>query len=202
LFTSAAFSLPHRLDLHGNQSFAVILVGANPKCDVPRRWRQWIPHAVKKNRAAMAIALTQTKDEMLFVDYPGRRDRLDLARKEKRLGISISKRLQHFVPALELYVDLGERQFMVQLHARLKSFFGKSFTRNFAKCFSKEVEIFLVQCKTRRHFVSAEFVESLRAAAQRFDEIQTLNASSASFADSILVKTNDNCGSMVSSSDP
>src|SRR4029450_8983453 len=117
LCTSAPCSLPHRLDLHGNQSFAVILVGANSKCDVPRRWRQWIRHAVKKNCAAIAITLTQTEDEMLFVDYPGKRDRLDLARKKKRLGISISKWLQHFVPAQKIYIDLRERQLMVQSHA-------------------------------------------------------------------------------------
>ena len=29
----------------------------------------------------MAIALTQTKDEMLFINYSRRSDRLDLARK-------------------------------------------------------------------------------------------------------------------------
>jgi hypothetical protein len=113
LFTSAAFSVPHRLDLHGNQSFAVIFVGANPKCDVPRRWRQWIRHAVKKNCAAMATPLTQTKDEMFFVDYPGKRNRLDLSRKEKWLGISISKWLQHFVPAQQIHIDLRECQLMV-----------------------------------------------------------------------------------------
>src|SRR6266496_644735 len=139
---------------------------------------------------------------MLIVHHPRRCDRLDRPRKEKRLGISISKRLQHFMPAQKIYIDLRERQLMVQSHARLKSLFGKNLTCNFAKCFSKEVEILLVQCKTRGHFVSAEFVESLRAAAQRFDEIQPLNASSASFADSILVKANDDCGSMISSSDP
>src|SRR5512133_675623 len=100
----------------------------------------------------MAIALTQTKDEMFFVDDPGKRDRLDLARKEKRLGISISKWLQHFVPAQKIYIDLRKPQLMVQSHARLKSFFGKDFARNFAKCPSKEVEIFLVQCKARGHF--------------------------------------------------
>jgi hypothetical protein len=113
----------------------------------------------------MTIALTQTKDEMLFVDYPGKCDRLDLARKEKRLEISVSKWLQHFVPPQKIYIDLRECQLMVQSHARSKSFFRKNFTCSFAKCFRKEVEIFLVQCKTRGHFVSAEFVESLRAAA-------------------------------------
>src|SRR4029453_15867744 len=163
---------------------------------------QRIRHAVKKNCAAMAIALTQTKDGMIFIDDPGKRDRLHPARKEKRLGISISKRLQYFMPAQKIYIDLRERQLMVQSHARLKSFFGKNFTCSFAKCFSKQVEIFCVQCKTGGHFVSAEFVESLRAAAQRFDRIQPLNASSASFADSILIKANDDCRSMISSSDP
>ena len=162
----------------------------------------WICHAVKIYRAAMAIALTQTKDEMLIVHYPRRGHRLDLAREEKRLGISISKWLQHFVPAQKIYIDLRERQLMVQSHARLKSFFGKKFTRSFAKSFSKDVEILLVQRKTRRHFVPAEFVESLCTAAQRFDQIQPFNASSASFADSVLVEADHDGWSMIPSSDP
>src|SRR6266513_2586025 len=111
----------------------------------------------------MAIALAQPKDEMLFVHYPGRRDRLDLARKKKRLGVSVSKRLQHFMPPQKIYVDFGERQLIVHSHAGLKSFFGKDVTCSFAKCFSKALEIFLVQCKTGRHFMSTKFIEFLRA---------------------------------------
>src|SRR4030095_10095139 len=139
---------------------------------------------------------------MLFVHYARRCDRLDFARKKKWLGISISKRLEHFVPAQKIYIDLPERQLMVQSHARLKSFFGKSFTRSFAKCLSKEIEILLVQCNTSGHFVSAEFVESLRATAQRIDEIQPLNTSPASFPNSILVEADYDGWSMISSSDP
>src|SRR5215470_18852350 len=151
--------MPHCFDLHGNQGFTLILIRANPKGDVPRRWRQWIRHAVKKNCAAMAITLAQTKDEMFIVHYPRWCDRLDFARQEKRLRISTSKGLQHFVPAQKIDIDLRERELMVQSHARLKSFFGKTFTCNFAKSFCKEVEIFLAQCKTGRHFVSAEFAD-------------------------------------------
>src|SRR4029453_672498 len=139
---------------------------------------------------------------MLFVHYARRCDRLDFARKKKWLGISISKRLQHFVPAQKIYIDLRERQLMVQSHASLKSFFGKSFTRSFAKCPSKEIEIFLLQCNTRGHFVSAEFVESLRAKAQRTDEIQPLNTSSASFTDSVFVEAYYDGRPMIFSSDP
>src|SRR5207249_3224499 len=100
----------HCFDLHGNQGLAVIIVSADPKCDVPRSWRQWICHPIKINRTAMAIALTQTKDEMLFVNYSRRGNRLDLACKKKWLGISIAKGLQHLVPLQKIYVDLHERQ--------------------------------------------------------------------------------------------
>src|SRR5262245_9145619 len=139
---------------------------------------------------------------MFIVHYPRRRDRLHVACKEKRLWISISKWLQHFVPAQKLYIDLCERQLMVQSHARLQSFFGKNAARHFAKSLGKMFEIFFVQCKARGHFVPAKFVESLSAATQRFDQIQPLDASSASFADSILVKADHDGWSMISSSDP
>src|SRR5262249_2185075 len=72
----------------------------------------------------------------------------------------------------------------------------------FEKAFGKQPEFFPVQQKPRRHFVSAEFVEHFRAAAQSFDKIKPLNASSASFADSILVEPNHNRGSMISSGNP
>src|SRR5919197_5618301 len=106
------------------------------------------------------------------------------------------------MPAQKIYIDLCESQFMVQSHARLKSFFGETFTCSFAKSFGKEGEIFLAQCQTRRHFVPAEFIEPVRAAAQRFDQIQSLDASSASFADSIFVNGDYDSGSMISSSNP
>src|SRR5262249_11946414 len=97
VFTSARFGVSYRFDLHGHQGFTFILIRADPKCDVPRRWRQGIRDSLKKNCASMTIALTQTKDEMFIVHYPWRCDRLDLARQENRLGIAVSERLQHFV---------------------------------------------------------------------------------------------------------
>ena len=104
-------------------------------------------HTIEINRTAMAIALTQTKNEMFFINYSRRSDRLDLARKEKRLGISVSKRLQHLVPPQKIHIDLRERQLVVQSHARLQSFVGKKFTRDFAKSFGKEAEILLASAR-------------------------------------------------------
>src|SRR5215475_1917924 len=124
LVTSTAFGGPHRFDLYTNKSFALILIGLDAKRDVPRRSRKRIRYAVEKNCAPMAVTLTQTKDQMLFVHYARCCDRLDFAREEKRLGVSVSKRLQLFVPAEKMDIDVGEGEFMVQSHARSKSFFG------------------------------------------------------------------------------
>ena len=87
-----------------------VFIGADAECNVPRRYRQLICHAVKINGAAMTIPLAQTKDQMFFIRYARRRHRLHRAREEKRLRISVSKRLQHFVPAQKLDIDLRERQ--------------------------------------------------------------------------------------------
>src|SRR5947209_6491413 len=77
----------------------------------------------------MVITLAETKDEMFFVHDARRRDGLDFARKEKRLRISISERLQHFVPAQKFDIDLSERELMIQSQAGLQCFFGKQLAR-------------------------------------------------------------------------
>src|SRR5262249_38296707 len=119
----------------------------------------------------MAIALAQTKDEMLFIQHTGRSDWLDFTRKKQWLRIAISKRLQHFMPAQEIDVHVRERQFMVQSQAGLQGVFGKKVARGAAKCFSKTIEIFFVQCQARSHFVSAEFFKQSAATLQRVNKI-------------------------------
>src|SRR5215469_7292880 len=121
--------------MHGNQRFTFIFVRANSQRDVPRRWRQLTGRAVKIKRAAMAIALTQTKDEMLVLHNSWRRDWLDLARKEPRLRVAVSKRLQHFVPVQKIDVDLRERQLMVELQTRLQRFIRKKLARDVTESF-------------------------------------------------------------------
>src|SRR5215510_9804221 len=55
------------LDPHPNQGFAVIFIRPNSERDVPwRRW-QFICRRVEIDSAAMPIALTQTKNEMLLI---------------------------------------------------------------------------------------------------------------------------------------
>src|SRR4029434_1434904 len=50
--------------------------------------------------------------------------------------------------------------------------------------------------------VPAEFVESFGTGAQRFDQIQPFDASSAAFAQSVLVEADHDGWSMIPSSDP
>src|SRR5882724_1113911 len=145
----------------------------------------------------MPITLTQTKDEMFFVYDTRRRDWLNFTRKKQRLRISISKRLQHFVPAQKIDVDVGERQLIVQSQARLQRFVGKNFARNVMKGLGKEIEIFFAHSKTGRHLMPAIFVEAIGATIQRFDQIQSFDASSAAFAHAVLVETDHNRGAMI-----
>src|SRR2546423_826101 len=150
----------------------------------------------------MAVTLLQTKDQMLFVHHARRCDWLDFTRKEKRLRISISKRLQQFVPAQKFDIDVSERELMIQLQAGLQSFFGKKFARGAAKCFGKMIEIFLAYYQPGRHLMSAVFLEAISATIQRFDQVQSLDASPASLADSLLVKANYYRRPMIFSNQP
>src|SRR5262249_51893563 len=62
LTATGSFCHPYRFNMHRDQSLASIFVGMNAKCDVPRRGRQFVWGAVKIDRAAMSIALTQAKN--------------------------------------------------------------------------------------------------------------------------------------------
>jgi len=170
LITSAALSCPHRFNVHGNQRFTLVFIRANPECDVPRRCRQLNRSAIEIHRAPMAIALSQTKDEMLFVQHTRRCDWLDFTCKKQRLGIAVSKRLQHFMPTQEIDVDVRKRQFVVQSEAGLQGVFGKKFARGAAKRFGKTIEIFLAQRQSRSHFtgrVSGSSVQLYDAGERR-----------------------------------
>src|SRR5206468_13036874 len=130
--------------------------------------------------AAMAITLTQTKDEVLVVHDARRRHGLDFASKEKRLWISISKRLQHFVPTQKLDVDVRKCQLVVQAQRRLQRYFGKKLACDGAKCFGKAMKIFLATCESGSHSVSAVFVESASALSQSRHQVQSLHPSHVS----------------------
>src|ERR1700757_4691478 len=100
---------------------------------------------------------------MLFVQHTRRCDWLDFTRKKQWLGIAVSERLQHFMPAQKKDVHVRGRQFIVQSEAGLQGVFGKKFARGVAKCFGKTIEIFLTQRQSRSHFVSAEFFKQSAA---------------------------------------
>src|SRR5262249_3707562 len=111
-------------------------------------------------------------------------------------------RLQHFMPVQEIDVHVREGQFMVQPQAGLQGVFGKKFARGAAKCLSKTIEIFFVQCQARSHFVSTEFFKQSAATLQRVNEIEPSDASSASFPHTVVVETDHNRGPMIFASEP
>src|SRR5262245_42177349 len=88
---SSLVGCAQRLDSHANQSLAVIFIRPNAECDVPGRRRKCTRRAVEIYGTTMPVALTQPKDQMLFVGDSRRRDRLDRTRKKNRLRISISE---------------------------------------------------------------------------------------------------------------
>ena len=162
-----------------------------------------IRRAVKKNRAAMRDCPGANERCRCFsFEHSRRRDRLDFARKEKRLRISISERLQHFVPAQKIDIDLGERQLMIESQARLQMLHQKEARARHAKCFGKAIEIFLAQRKPAAISCPPNFSSVSAQRVQRFDQVQSFDASSASLADAVLVETDHNCGPMIFASNP
>src|SRR5579884_1458677 len=145
----------------------------------------------------MSIALAQTKNQMLVVDHARRRDRFHFARQEERLRIAVSKRLQHLVPAQELNVELGKRQLVVELQARLQGFLRQQFGSRSAKRFSKQMELLFAQRHSGRHLVSAIFFKNGCAPTQGLNQIQSLDASATPLACSLFVKPHNNRGSMI-----
>jgi hypothetical protein len=120
---SNPFRRPDCLDMHGDKRFAIVFICANPEGDVPRRRGQLICHGVKINCTPMTIALPQTKDEVFVVHHARRRDWRHIAREKERLRISISERLQHFMPAQEIDIDFAKPELVVQTQTGLQSFF-------------------------------------------------------------------------------
>src|SRR5437763_16641861 len=100
---------------------------------------------------------------MLFIHYARGHDWLDFTCKEHRLRVSVSKWLQHFVPAQEFDVDLGECQLVVEFQTRLQRFIRKKLARGVIKSLGKHIEVFLAHCQSGRHFMSAEFFKKSAA---------------------------------------
>src|SRR5207247_9037202 len=134
-------------------------------------------------RTSMANHRSKTKDEVLVLHDARRRHELDLQSKKKRLWISISKRLQHFVPTQKLDIDVRKCQLLVQAQRRFQRFFRKKLACDGAKCFGKAMKIFLAQCESGCHFVSAVFVVAVSDMSQRRDIVQLFAASSSTIAD-------------------
>src|SRR6267143_1165671 len=101
------------------------------------------------------------------------------------------------MPVQKIDIEFRKRQLVVQSQTRLQRFFGKKLARNITKCFGKEIEIFLAHCQPGCHLMSAVFVEAVSATIQRFDQIKSFDASSASLAHSVLVETNHNRRAMI-----
>src|SRR3984893_7041285 len=111
----------HRFDLHPDQSFAAgEIVSPDAKRDIPRRRWQWRSRAVEIDGPTVIIPLPDAQNKMLIVDHARRRDRMHLARQKQRLRISIAKRLQHFVPAQKIDIDVSQTELMIESQARLQ----------------------------------------------------------------------------------
>src|SRR5439155_22929007 len=99
-----------------------LFVRPDPKGHVPRVLRQRVASCSEKDRPLMTIALPQTQLQMSFAYDARRGDRFNCARKKKRLRIPIAERLQHFVPANKIEVQLRETDLVIEPQLRLQIF--------------------------------------------------------------------------------
>src|SRR5882672_9282110 len=139
---------------------------------------------------------------MPFADNPWSSDRFNFPRKKQRLGISITKRLQPFVPAEKIEVQFREGDFVIEPQPRLQILVGQKLASRFTELLREKIEILLLNGKPCRHFVSAVFVDLVRAPSQCLHEIETFNAAATPFSDAVLIDTDHNRGAMILTCDP
>src|SRR5947209_7948489 len=150
----------------------------------------------------MMISLAQSQLEMLFADNAGRSNRFDFSRKKHWLRISVAEGLQHFVPTEKIEIQFAKIELVIDLQSRLQIFIRQKLARDLPKLFGEKIDILLLNRQACRHFVTAVFVDLVRAAAQRRDEIEAFDAPAASLANTAFIKADDNCRPMKFVRDP
>src|SRR5229473_3943894 len=134
---------------------------------------------------------------MFLAHHARRSDRFNSPRKKKGLRIPIAKRLQHFVPAEKIEVQLREIDLVIELQSRLEILIRQKLASRLTELFREKIDILLLNGKPRGHFVSAILLDLVRAASQCLDQIKAFNAATTSFSDASFIKTDDNCGPMM-----
>src|ERR1700693_333861 len=134
---------------------------------------------------------------MVFTNNPRRDRRIYPTREKERLGIAVAKRLKHFVPTQEIEIQFGKTNLVIESKSRLQIVVRQKLTGDSAELLRKKIDILFMNRQTGSHFVSAVFLELALAMTQRLYQVKTLDAATASFAESILVKTNHDCRAMI-----
>ena len=86
---------------------------------------------------------------------------------------------------------------MVDTQSRLEIFIGQQLAGGAAEIVGERFEMLRLQGKTCGHFVAAVLVDLVRALTERLDQIQTLDAAPAAFAQAVFIKPNHDRGPMI-----
>src|SRR5205807_6181985 len=90
-------------------------------------------------------------------------------------------RLQHFVPADKIEIQLRETNLVIEPQLRLQIVIRQQLARRLTELFCEKIEILLLNGKPGGHFVSAVLVDLVRASSQCLDQIEAFNAAAAPF---------------------
>ena len=121
----------------------------------------------------------------------------DAARGEDRLRVAHAERLQRLVLVEQLVIDLAERQFGIDVQARLQLLVGEDLARAGAEGLAELGEARFAQGQARGHFVAAVPFQKAGAAVQRRDERKPFDAASAAFAHARFIEADDEGGTVM-----
>src|SRR5438876_12424132 len=114
------------------------------------------------------VLLPQVKNKMFILQDPRCDGRFDRTCEKHRLQIAAAKRLQDLVPAKQLGVEIGEREFVIEMQTRFQILIRKTFACPLSEGVAKGSKMFFPHSQARGHFVSTKFLQPPFTMAERF----------------------------------
>src|SRR5204862_5560636 len=111
--------------------------------------------------------LAQAKKKMFVLQDPRRYGRFDCAREKQGLLVAAAKRLQHLIPAKQVAVEIGKREFVIEIQTWLQSLIRKTFACPLSEGIAKGGKMFVPYSQARCHLVPTKFLQPLFTMAER-----------------------------------